>query len=160
MSNYPFNNPWLPQYNQGMPAAPQQVNPYLQNYIQQGQYAQQPQQPQIKPVQGRMISSVEEITANEVPSDGSVGYFPVSDGSAIYAKTWTGDGRLITAKYVVEEQPPTDENSTPQITLADVVNQISNLQNTVDALAALIQPEPKSEPVKTTSRVKKVANNA
>ncbi len=78
-------------------------------------YFQQPrmQQPQIEPLQtanqfqrqlqsginGRVVQSVEMITANDVPMDGSAAFFPMQDMSAILAKSWNADGTIKTVIF-------------------------------------------------------------
>lgn len=91
-------------------------------------------------VHGRIVEAIESVTANEVPTDGSVGYFPIADGSAIYAKTWTNDGRIITARYSRDDQG--EEPAAPEVTLLDVMNQLQTLSDAVDALTAASQPKP------------------
>lgn len=63
-------------------------------------------------IPGRTVNNLDEITPQEVPMDGSVSLFPQSDYSAIYAKTWTKEGRIATVKYVPEQQP-TEPVKTP-----------------------------------------------
>lgn len=95
-------------------------------------YFQQPrmQQPQIEPLQttnqfqqqlqsginGRVVQSVEMITANDVPMDGSAAFFPMQDMSAILAKSWNADGTIKTVIF-----KPINEN-VPQ-------NEIQNKEN-------------------------------
>lgn len=55
-------------------------------------------------VPGRMVDSLEEIMVGEVPQDGSLGLFPQKDGSKIYAKMWTSDGKIRTMTFVPSEQ--------------------------------------------------------
>lgn len=50
---------------------------------------------QSKPLNGRLVRCVEEIAPNEVPMDGSYGFFPVMDGSAIIVSHWAPDGSRI-----------------------------------------------------------------
>lgn len=68
---------------------------------------QQPYQPQMQPrgVPGRVVSSLSEVTVNDVPSDGSIGYFPARDGSCIWAKQWRGDGSIETVSYLPQPLP-------------------------------------------------------
>lgn len=90
-------------------------------------YFQQPriQQPQIDPVQnvnqfqqqlpsginGRVVQSVEMITANDVPMDGSAAFFPMQDMSAILAKSWNADGTIKTVIFKpVNETVPQNES--------------------------------------------------
>ena len=49
---------------------------------------------------GRQISSIDEIMPNDVPMDGSVSFFPVRDGSCVYAKFWNRQGTIDTIKFV------------------------------------------------------------
>lgn len=69
-----------------------------------------PTQPQVnRPIIfGHPVTRPEDITANDVPMDGTSGYFPLSDGSAIYKKTWNSDGTITTTKFVpeVKEKEP------------------------------------------------------
>ena len=69
-------------YNQ--PAAVQQY--------QQPSYMQQAAQR----INGRVVQSADMITANDVPMDGSVAFFPTQDLSEIYAKSWDANGKIVT----------------------------------------------------------------
>lgn len=97
-------------YNQGMygnqmysnQAYGQQYNPY-QQYFQQQQIQQQPQQ-QVQRIASpycRMINSVEEIRADEIPMDGSVGIFVKNNMNELYAKSWNSiTGGIDTIRYI------------------------------------------------------------
>lgn len=111
-------------------------SPYMErtNYMQQYQQNLQPVQQQSVPVQtqqlmgisGRIVRSVEQITANEVPMDGSVAFFPKQDLSEIYAKQWDADGTIKTAIYrpVMDKDVNTQEDDQKQqITIPDDVTQ-------------------------------------
>lgn len=52
---------------------------------------------------GRMVTNPQEIRPNEVPMDGSVSFFPSTDGSYIYAKFWGPDGNIQTRVFVPEQ---------------------------------------------------------
>lgn len=105
-----MNGPYqTPIYNQpvqyGQQYAP--YNPYAdQTRIDANQnYAQTLQQiPSQMPVQnlginGKIVPAVENITANDVPMDGSVAFFPKQDMSEIYAKSWNADGTIRTIVF-------------------------------------------------------------
>ena len=81
----------------------------MQNYYQQppsGYMAMQPMHYQPpRGLNGRTVSSLSEVTINDVPNDGSVGWFPASDGSCVWAKQWRGDGSIDTLRYVPEAVP-------------------------------------------------------
>ena len=51
---------------------------------------------------GRIVNNPDEIRPNEVPNDGSIAVFPLNDGSAVYLKFFTGEGRINTVKFTVE----------------------------------------------------------
>lgn len=90
----------------------QQFNPYQIN--QQQFYQQQPMQQQQQFAQRsnspycRMINTMEEIRADEIPMDGSIGIFVKNNMSELYAKSWNSiTGGIDTIKYV----PVIDENN-------------------------------------------------
>ena len=54
------------------------------------------------PITGRTVNSLDEITVQEVPTDGTIAWFPSADGSCVYAKRWTPDGNITTMRFVPE----------------------------------------------------------
>lgn len=94
-------------------------------------------------ITGRLVASLDEIAPNEVPMNGSTAFFPVSDGSAIFAKSWNRDGSISTAIY----RPANDEvpEDVTEFTLADVIDQLNDIQ---DMLKAAKKPAPKRTPAK------------
>ena len=68
--------------------------PALQQY-QQPSYMQQAAQR----INGRVVQSADMITANDVPMDGSVAFFPTQDLSEIYAKSWDANGKIVTRLF-------------------------------------------------------------
>ena len=87
-----------------------QYNSYYPYQYQQQRYDPQQNQPlfnqqqSIQPQQqaglnGKVVQAVEQITANDVPMDGSVAVFPKQDMSEIYAKSWNADGTIRTVVY-------------------------------------------------------------
>lgn len=58
-------------------------------------------------LQGKQVDSVEVVKATDVPFDGSVSYFPLTDNSAIVTKQLQTDG---TSKIVIFK--PIDEQQT------------------------------------------------
>ena len=78
-------------------------NPYAQQYPFQQQTFQPYQQQsnfQRQAITGRVVNNPEEITPQEVPTDGSVAFFPASDNSCIYGKRWMPDGSISTVRFV------------------------------------------------------------
>lgn len=103
-------------YNQQMQNPYQQRMDFLQSYQQS---LQQPVQQMQVPIglNGKIVPSVEVITANDVPMDGSVAVFPKQDMSEIYIKFWENNGtiRTIVFRPILEEDPnslPTKDEKT------------------------------------------------
>ena len=55
-------------------------------------------------ISGRVVTSPGEIQVQEVPTDGTMAWFPASDGSCVWGKRWTPDGNILTMRYVAEAQ--------------------------------------------------------
>lgn len=114
----PIMNNYLPQYGA------YQYNPManIQRFQSQEQIQPQVQQPmpqQIAGINGRIVQTVENINANEVPMDGSMAFFPKQDMSEIYVKGWNSDGTINTIVYKPYTAPK--DNQT--------VNSMSNAEN-------------------------------
>ena len=148
MPQYPNYSQMINPYQQMI--YPQFNSPYMErmNYTQQYQQNLQPVQQQSVPVQsqqpmgitGRTVQSVEQITANEVPMDGSLAFFPRQDMAEIYAKQWNADGTIKTVIY----RPVMDNavnsqgnNQNQQITISDDVTQA--FMNRFDELSEKIE---------------------
>lgn len=78
----------------------QQMYQLQQMFPQQNQYMYQ--QPTIN---GKLVSNAAEITPQDVARDGSISWFPKSDGSEIYAKQMMNDGSIAMVTYVPKEMP-------------------------------------------------------
>ena len=88
--------PYSPAYYN--PSVPSSLYPQVQTPARPTTY----QQPNY--ISSRLIKSLDEITPQEVPMDGSVSLFPMEDYSCVYAKAWNRDGTIRTVKYVPEKQ--------------------------------------------------------
>lgn len=118
-------------------------NPYLYQPQQRipNEY-QQPIQQYMQPVQvnkpigllGKSVDSIEVVKATDIPLDGSISYFPLTDGSAIVTKQLKADG---TSKTVIYK--PIEDAEKPQVTYitVDEFNEKFNEIN-IDALEDLI----------------------
>lgn len=88
-------------------------------------------QPVLNLVPGRMVKDESEIMASDVPMDG-VSIFPMSDGSKIFMKQWDGKGGITTTTYVPQtETSNQSEEATPAITMDDLFNLLTNIDNNV-----------------------------
>lgn len=76
-------------------------------------------------LQGKMADSMEMIKATDIPLDGSISYFPLTDGSAIVSKQLQTDG---TSKIVVYKPTQEDKKDAIQFaTLDDIQEAIDNI---------------------------------
>lgn len=112
-NNYmPMQNPYadrmnfLQNYQQSLQQQPMQIN-------------QQPIPQQTAGINGRVVQTVENINANEVPMDGSMAFFPKQDLSEIYVKGWNANGRIKTIVY--KPYTESDGNNVSNLT-ADIEN--------------------------------------
>lgn len=94
-NNYGFN----PYYSQQkfQPMANQQPPQYMQPI-------QQPTTP--IGLLGKIVDSIDVVKAMDIPLDGSISYFPLTDGSAIISKQLQNDGtsKTIVYKPIVEDK--------------------------------------------------------
>lgn len=126
---------YYPNYGMGQFYSPQ-MQQQMQRFqpIEQPQYVPQPVQPQSQPqtfkqtigLQGKSVDSIDVVKAMDIPLDGTVSYFPLTDGSAIVSKQLQMDG---TSKTVVYE-PVKEENKekqTQNIITTELTEQIKNI---------------------------------
>ena len=125
MSAYP--NFWAPQQtpNQYQNVNQPMQNPYIDRMSQMQQYQQnmqmnqpqfQMQSPQPSGINGRVVNDFSEITASDVPMNGSAAFFPKSDGAEIQVRAWSPNGTIQTVIYrPVFEQNGSDGTNTPQM---------------------------------------------
>lgn len=117
-------------------------------------------QPQVQflGINGKFIQVPENITANDVPMDGSVAIFPKQDMSEIICKAWNANGTINTTVYrpaepVLDAQAnnstPTQENSLYEA----VNNALDGISEKVDTLTSRFD-EYIGKP-KTNARAKK-----
>lgn len=90
-----------------------------------------PAQPSVRQG-GRTVGSPDEITVQEVPTDGTPAYFSLSDGSAIVAKRWLTDGSIETVKYVREGET----KPAKPVQLGDISAKLDSALSKLDELMA------------------------
>lgn len=108
------NNPYMNGY-MGQPI--NYSNPYMAQPIQQARPVQpQPQTQQVPQyntivgLQGKSADSIDVVKAMDIPLDGSISYFPLTDGTAIVTKQLLQDG---TSKIVVYK--PSEEKEEKKV---------------------------------------------
>ena len=102
-NNYGFN-PYYPQ-QQRFQSMEQSQQPMMTTY-------QQPMQ-LTKPnnLLGKSVDNIDVVKAMDIPLDGSISYFPLTDGSAIVSKQLQTDG---TSKMVVYKPAQEDKKDVIQ----------------------------------------------
>lgn len=108
-------------------------NPLVQPFGYQYQY-QQPQQQQniqqpisnkIQPIetfnrlQGKSVDSIDVVKAMDIPLDGSVSYFPLTDGTAIVTKQLQQDGTSKTLIYKLDENETIQKENNNYLTVEE-----------------------------------------
>lgn len=135
--------------NQFQPMAPSAYMPMPQPY--------QPYQPPYPPtptrtapqISGRVVNSLDDITVQEVPTDGTVALFPSADGTCVYSKRWTPDGNISTMRFVPEVQEAQPQQPSP----LDVINdRISELFDVVERIEERLPYEVETKRPATTRR--------
>lgn len=106
---------------------------------------------------GRLVFSPDQITPQEIPTDGTPAIFPLDDGSAIYVKTFQPDGTFGEYKYVLEKpkdpkqdaqqevsnaEPSPDQNVEKSKTYDDLVKRIDFLEQVVNELLKAPKKQP------------------
>ena len=143
---------------------------YYQNYMQpqqqfynQAAALQQYQQPSYmqqaaQRINGRVVQSADMITANDVPMDGSVAFFPTQDLSEIYAKSWDANGKIVTRlfKPVSDSYPSNTTQDTEKLKIEDFNTILDCISGKVDNV--LIEIRKIIEQPKQNSRTKKETN--
>jgi len=104
-------------------------NPYP-NYNQQLQQRQnQPTyKPQTTALQGKVVDSLDVVKAADIPYDGSVSYFPLTDNSAIITKQLQQDGTSKVIIYKPISNEP-EENKPKYVTESDLEKQLKDVNS-------------------------------
>jgi len=109
-------------------------NPYTNPYLNYNQQTQQQipisRQNQYRPqnsLQGKVVDSLDVVKATDIPYDGSISYFPLTDGTAIITKQLQQDGtsKVVIYKPMIENE----ENKNKYITENDLEKQLKDMDN-------------------------------
>lgn len=114
-------NPYYQTYNPNFRPVEQQ---YPQNNINIPPMQQSGLNMPKNGLQGKQVDSVDVVKATDVPFDGSVSYFPLTDGSAIVTKQLQMDG---TSKIVVFKPFNEQKSEVKYLTSEDLEKAINGL---------------------------------
>lgn len=119
-------------------------------YYQPQRFQQVPQQPMEQmvpttsisnrsPLNGKSVDSIDVVKAMDIPLDGSISYFPLTDGSAIVTKQLQSDGTSKTTIYKPIEEKKTakyitqDEIDELQKELKDLKSELRDLKDKLNS---------------------------
>lgn len=119
---------------------PMNYNPVFANYPQIAQNIPQRIQPEPQGIMGKIVQNAEMITANDVPLNGSVAFFPKQDLSEIYAKSWTADGviRTMTFKPVQNKEVSNLPTESTESQIGAILNVTDGLEKTLNEIVSKI----------------------
>lgn len=121
MNNYTqqYYSPMMPNYGY------QPYQPMQQNLQQMPK--QQEQNFKTTPLQGKSVDGIDVVKAMDIPLDGSISYFPITDGSAIVTKQLQPDGTSKTVIY--KPQKETEIKKPKYVTDEELEEAIKNIDN-------------------------------
>lgn len=144
-----WGTPQMPAYNPGMYQSPYQPGYQMQ------QPAQTANGTNSVGITGRVIQNVGDVQVQEVPTDGTMAWFPAADGSCVYGKRWTPDGSIATVRFVPDQtEEKHDGRSSVEEQIGVINDRISELFDVVEDMSDRLQR--KTE----TRRTRKVADDA
>lgn len=123
---------YYPNYNQIYGQTTMQPMPKIQPMQQQPieqQYAQytQPVFKQIVGLQGKSVDSIDVVKAMDIPLDGSISYFPITDGTAIVTKQLQTDGSSKTIVYKPVDEEKENKTALNYVTIDELNKAISDI---------------------------------
>lgn len=121
----PYNQFYGPQFQPQMQRMQPQPQPQMQPEM---QFNQQSMYRQPAGLQGKSVDNVEVVKATDIPLDGSISYFPLTDGSAIVTKQLQQDG---TSKTVIYR--PSDEKEEKNLPKYITVDELDKAIKKVDS---------------------------
>lgn len=116
------------------------------NYFSQQNYQYYPQvqqQVNIPPLQGRVVRSENEITANDVSMSGVASFFPLADESAIIARRWNSNGTISSAIYQRVDLPGEPKQDEQSAIFGELNNKIDEVLERLDAIEKAKKPTKK-----------------
>lgn len=112
---------------------------------------QQSRQVIMQGLPGKIISSPQEIAADDVPMNGTAAVFPMRDDSCIIVKAWTANGVIDTDVYVRQTKEETIDQNTSSNS-AQIMEKLTALEATVAALAAEITKINQGPPIQVSKK--------
>lgn len=119
-----YNNPYYMNFQQYQrPVQPMQPMEQFNNNIQQNQ----PIYKQATGLQGKTVDSIDVVKAMDIPLDGSISYFPLSDGTGIVTKQLKQDGTSETILYKPVENNKKEDKKENYVTVEQLKTELKNI---------------------------------
>lgn len=138
-NNNQYGQQQMPRYNnQGVYGQIPQLT--MQQPIQSmPTYTPQPVTTMIQGLQGKSVDSIDVVKAMDIPLDGSISYFPLTDGTAIVTKQLQVDGSSKTIIYKPVENPVEEVKQPIYVTPEELESKIKdfNLKEIKDEIKSL-----------------------
>lgn len=159
MMNSPYQNGYNPMLS------PQQrlmqMEQQYPQYSQQNQFMQQPVQQQPQGIVGKIVNDFSELTANDVPMNGSAAFFPKADGSELQVRSWTANGTIQTIVYKpVLDQNQAEGTNIPQMDFNALNEDVRALREDIKGVREMIEKSMNTPTPKSAPRGKKTEVNA
>lgn len=157
-----MNNPYQNGYNPML--SPQQrlvqMEQQYPQFGQQNQFMQQPIQQQPQSIVGKIVNDFSELTANDVPMNGSAAFFPKADGSELQVRSWTANGTIQTVVYrPVQAENNAEDTNIPQMDFNALNEDMRALREDIKGVREMIEKSMNvTTPKATSSRGKKEVN--
>lgn len=95
------------------------------------------QSPVISGLNGKQVDSIDVVKAMDIPMDGTISYFPLSDGSGIVTKQLGFNGA---SKITVYKPVEDEETKSPNfVTYDDLNDELKSLRKDIDKLKASLK---------------------
>ena len=82
-------------------------------------------------IRGRVVKDQSEILPNEIPMDGTISFFPKSDGSEIYGKAWTSNGTIQNFRFVKAEEIQNGNAMNDQSISQQILDKLNKIESTL-----------------------------
>lgn len=121
---FTYNNPYYTNFQQYQrPVQPMQPMEQFNNNIQQNQASYK----QPAGLQGKIVDSIDVVKAMDIPLDGSISYFPLSDGTGIVTKQLKQDGTSETILYKPVENNKKEDKKENYVTVEQLKTELKNI---------------------------------
>lgn len=121
--------------------SPQLYSQMQQPVLPQTGQTQQPAQQNmpVRPIEGRLVNSLDEITAADVRNDGTICLFPTFDYSCIYAKQWGNNGLISTVRYVPATEVSDEDSDVAAVSIDPTV--LTNIMDSVNEVKDMLKKQ-------------------